>query len=256
MSTLYSIGSTNQLSMTLRQYGFTDEDVVALTYFDLEKVRRIIYGLAGIKQIYDEKYIIHKIWNLRKKISGNFFTRKSHDINIMNSLADALERNKYSTADVTKLKQFNNLRGLLLLVRNRAEIDLNLPVIDCVSEPELKEGWSIYGHKKIENYEFDSANILLKKVSISIRKSLTGKALADKLLKLSGPNANVADWLPKNTNWISKEWEKVSIVFPNTIFLKNGEYYARYIFKLGETWHSHWCVLTDGIPREYRIATF
>ena len=256
MSTLHSIGSLNQLSMTFRQYGFTDEDVIALTYFDLEKVRQIIYGLAGIKHIYDKKIIMHKIRGLRKKITGNFFTRKSHDIQIMNSLADAFERNKYSTSDVTKLKQFNNLHGLLLLVRNLAEIDLNLPLIDCISEPEFKEGWSIYGHIKIENYEFDSVNILLKKVSVSIKKSLIGKALADKLLKLVGPNANVADWLPENTKWIPKEWEKLSIVFPNTIFFKNGEYYARYIFKLGETWHSHWCILTDGIPGEYRIATF
>jgi len=256
MSTIYSIGSMNQLSITLRSFGFTDEDIIALSETDLEQVKKIIYGLIGIKHIYDEKYILHKIWSLRKKITGKFFSRRSHDINLINNLANVLERNNYSNADVTKLKQFNNLHGLRQLARGMAEIDFRFPLVDCVPAPALKDGWQIYRHNVVENYKFDSAKILLKKSCDVNRKSLKGKALADKLLKLFGPNATVANWLPENTGWIPKEWEKESIVFPDTIFVKAGEYYARYIFKFGDNWHSHWCILTNGIPKEYRVAIF
>lgn len=99
-------------------------------------------------------------------------------------LGDAFENAGFSTDDVTKLKQFNNLKGLRDILRGKAEIVYPEHLINCDATPFIPSGWSVEEHKKGGMLKFNPEKISLylsknqKKGNISghdLRKELSGK---------------------------------------------------------------------------------
>jgi hypothetical protein len=255
MSSIYSVGGMNQLSRALRNNGFSDEDVVSLTNADLKSVKLLINGLAEIKTSYDAKYLAHRVWNFRRKVTYHVFSRKSHDIDLLNRLADALEAQNFSQSDVNQLKQYANLKELRYFAKGLASINYLIPDFDISCVQYLGNGWSLYDHQSKEFHSFyPNEAFLLSTEDDPNLLYLSGQGLADHLLDLEGLTANVANWLILNPIWIPKEWEGKHIVFPGTIFINKGEYYALYIYKFGNLWRQHWFYLHNQFPAEYVVA--
>ena len=255
MSAVYSVGLMTQLSRTLRNNGFSDENIVSLANSDLRSIKLLINGLAEIKSYYDARFVVHKVWSLRKKVTHRVFSKKSHDIDLMNHLADALEREEFSPSEVNKLKQYSNLKGLRNFAKGLSTINYLIPDFDLAVGPYLQKGWSVYNHNNQDFHNFDPSKVILLSTEDDPKLlKLRGKEMADYLLNLNGLTANVADWLNVNSIWIPKEWNHEAIVFPGSIFMNNGEYYARYIYKFGEIWRTHWCYLENKFPEEYKVV--
>ncbi|EKD56250.1 MAG: hypothetical protein ACD_58C00247G0001 [uncultured bacterium] len=161
----------------------------------------------------------------------------TYSIGAMNQLGDALENAGFSTDDVTRLKQFSNLKGLKDILYGKAEIKYLEQLIDCDSMPFIPNGWSVKDHKKGGFFKFDPAKISLYLSKKQNKGSVGGrdllKDLADKLVI----NANVLDYLLAHPELIPEEWKGKFVFFWGTIYRdSDGDLHVRCLNWDGSKW--------------------
>ncbi len=169
----------------------------------------------------------------------------NYSIGAMNQLSDALEAAGFTSEDVTKLKQFGDLRGIKDILLGHAEIKAIENLIDCDADPFVPNGWSVVEHKKGGQLKWNPAEIELflsknQKNGKVINGSNLRKELADKPVL----NANVLDYLLANPHLIPQEWKGKNIFFWGTVYCNSDGYLnVRFLHWHGDGWHWHWFCL-------------
>jgi len=158
-------------------------------------------------------------------------------IGAMNQLGDALEKAGFSAEEVTKLKQFNNLKGIRDILNGHAEITYPEHLIDCDATPFVPEGLTLVSHSKGGMWKWNP-NISFytsKKqkqggysVGNDLRKELEDQAVL---------NANVLDYLLAHPELIPESWKGKAIFFWGTIYRDSyGSLCVRYLHWRGSQW--------------------
>ena len=160
-----------------------------------------------------------------------------YSIGAVNQLADALENSGFSSEDVTKLKQFDNLRGLKDVLNGKAEIKIIERLIDCDVNPFIPNGWSVEEHKKGGMFKFNPEKISLHLSKKQKKGSIGGHDLRKELSDKPVINANVLDYLLAHPELIPEEWKGKYIFFWGTIYRRSdGGLYVRGLYGDGSKW--------------------
>jgi hypothetical protein len=142
----------------------------------------------------------------------------TYSIGAINQLGDALENAGFSTEDVTKLKQFSNLKGFKDVLNGKAEISYLEHLIDCDVNPFIPDGWSVEEHKKGGMFKFNPEKISLYLSKKQKKGSIGGYDLRKELSDKPVMNANVLDYLLAHPELIPEEWKGKYIFFWGTIY--------------------------------------
>lgn len=157
-------------------------------------------------------------------------------IGAMNQMADALEKAGFSAEDVTKLKQFNNLKGIRDIINGKAAITYLEHLIDLGAEPFRPKGWSVEKHQGAGNWLLDlSAPLYISETQKE--ESIRGNELMKELKGQKVLNANVLDYLLAHPDLIPEEWKDTSVCFWGTIYrYSDGCACVRYLGWNGSGW--------------------
>lgn len=169
----------------------------------------------------------------------------TYSVGAMNQLGDALENAGFSTEDVTKLKQFSNLKGFRDVLNGKAEISYPEHLIDCDSTPFIPNGWMVEEHKKGGMFKFNPEKTSLYLSKKQKKGGIGGhdlhKALSDKPVM----NANVLDYLLAHPELIPEEWKDKYVFFWGTIYCDSeGIPSVRCLSWKGSKWNweSYWLI--------------
>ncbi len=160
-----------------------------------------------------------------------------YSIGAVNQLADALENAGFTADDLTKLKQFGDLKGIKNILAGIAEIKYPEHLIDLDADPFIPSGFSVEKHDKGGLWKWD-----LKKISLYLSKKQkksheVGNDLRKVLAKMPVLNANVLDYLLAHPELIPEEWKGKAIFFWGTIYRNSGgNLYVRYLDWGGSEW--------------------
>lgn len=165
-----------------------------------------------------------------------------YSIGAMNQLADALESAGFTPDDVTKLKQFGNLKGIRNILLGHAEIKTVEHLIDCDADPFVPSGWRVEEHRKGGQIKFDLAKIeLYLSKNQQNGKVINGNKLRKELEDKPVLNANALDYLLKHPELIPEEWKGKYIFFWGTIYrYSDGDLIIRYLDWSGDRWYWSW----------------
>ena len=164
----------------------------------------------------------------------------------MNQLADALEKAKFTSVEVTELRKPNKLSEIRGYLRGIHEIKVVKPVIDCDADPLCPNNWKIENHQKGGQFEFDPEKITLYLSDKQKSGTISGNELRKELEKITVLNVNVLDYLFANQHFIPESWKKSkSIFFWGTVYRYSdcGHLCVRYIFWTSRAcwdWHYSW----------------
>lgn len=161
-----------------------------------------------------------------------------YSIGAVNQLADSLEKAGYSPEDLTKLKQFNNLKGFKDVLNGKAVISYQKNLVDMRAQPFVPGGWTVEQHiAGSENFELDMSKLSLYLSDkqkggyiegVELRKELKGKLVM---------NANLLDYFLEHQDLIPKDWKGKNIFFWGTIYRNsNGNLCCRYLSWDGSKW--------------------
>lgn len=159
-------------------------------------------------------------------------------IGAMDQLADALETAGYTRDDVTKLKQFGNLKGIKDVLFGKAEIQYPEHLINCEGAPFIPPGWSVAEHKRQGLWKWDP-DIILHLSKKQKKGYISGNELRKELEKMLALNANVLDYLLVFPSLIPEEWKGKNVFFWGTIYRSSGSLCVRYLEWTGPGWT--WC---------------
>jgi hypothetical protein len=171
----------------------------------------------------------------------------TYSIGAMNQLGDALENAGFSTEDVTKLKQFSNLKGLRDVLNGKAEISYPEHLIDCDSTPFVPSSWSVEEHKKGGMFKFNPEKVSLYLSKKQIKGRIEGSHLRKELANQPTLNANFLDYLLAHPELIPEEWKGKYIFFWGTIYRdSDGSLYVRCLYWNGSEWDWYYFWLDSG----------
>ncbi len=143
----------------------------------------------------------------------------NYSIGAMNQLSDALEAAGFTSEDVTKLKQFDNLRGIKDILLGHAEIRVIEYLIDLDANPFVPNGWRVVEHKKGGQFKWDpSKTTLYLSKNQQNGKVINGNNLRKELADKPVLNANILDYLFANPHLIPEEWKGKYVFFWGTIY--------------------------------------
>jgi hypothetical protein len=147
-----------------------------------------------------------------------------YSIGAINQLADALENAGFSPDDVTKLKQFGNLRDIKDVLNGKAEIAYLERLIDCDAAPSVPDDWSVVEHRKGGLWRWNPARVSLYYAKKTIttpdeRQIIRGHDFREELMNNQlVMNANLLDYLLAYPALIPEEWKGKIIFFFGTIY--------------------------------------
>ncbi|MEK7630019.1 MAG: hypothetical protein AAB432_01375 [Patescibacteria group bacterium] len=139
----------------------------------------------------------------------------------------------FSIADINKI--LNNEHLTLLdffnVLRGIAEIKPIPHVIDCDANPFVPDGWKVEEHQKGGQFKWDPKAIELYLSKPQRKgKTINGNDLREELKNKSVLNANVLDYLLKNSHLIPEEWKGKLVFFWGTIYRASvGRLRVRYL---------------------------
>jgi len=159
-------------------------------------------------------------------------------IGLMNQLADTLENAGFTAEDLTKFRQFGNLKGIKDILYGYACIEYPEYLIDCDADPPTPNGWLVEEHKQ--------GGVLLSLPDIDFylsEKQIKGTiGWHDLRAELSGQqvmNANILHYLLAHQELIPKIWRGKSIFFWGTIYRDpSGDLRVPYLRWCGPEWSS------------------
>lgn len=143
-----------------------------------------------------------------------------YSIGAMDQLSDALEKSGFSRDDVTKLKQFDNLKGIRDILYGWAEIKYPDHLIDLGADPFIPEGFSIEEHQKGGLWKWDP-QFLVRLAKEQSRRGFKEKDWRLQLLDDDNLNVNVLSYLLKHQEIIPEEME-YGVTFWKTIYRDRG----------------------------------
>ncbi len=200
-----------------------------------------------------------------------------YSVGQMNQLGDALEAEGFTSDDVTKLKQFGNLGGILSVLHGLAKIKPvaedatrmitlnattiavnlvaapNLPFSGTEVESHLGEGWAIV-EKRADGLYVNGRKVVLHLSKRQMNgKSLKGYELREELTGKPVLNANLLDALfYDNPHLIPDDWKKDEngntryTFFWATIYrYADGRLFVRCLYFDGGTWYRYYRWLDD-----------
>ncbi|HAS00297.1 MAG TPA: hypothetical protein DEA89_03345 [Candidatus Moranbacteria bacterium] len=160
------------------------------------------------------------------------------DVGQANEIKLAARRAGATNADLKRLSEGDVFAKLLPYLRGMAEVVLTKHIIDCDAEPFIPDGLKVEKHCKDGQFEWD-----IDKVSLHLSKeqacgnSIEGNKLRKKLEKMPILNANVLDYLLKNSQLIPEDWKGKAIFFWGTIYRRSdGGLYVRCLYWRGGQW--------------------
>ena len=161
-----------------------------------------------------------------------------YSIGQMNQLGDALELAGFTPDEVTKLRNFSQLKDLRNVINGHAKIVTVKHVIDLNADPFVPKDWKVESHKKGGELEFD-----LTKIQLYLSKTqqggkcIEGNKLKKELESQKVYNANLLDYLLAHPELIPEEWKGKCIFFWGTIYRNSdGNLCVRYLYFDGESW--------------------
>jgi len=160
-----------------------------------------------------------------------------YSIGAMNQLADTLENSDWTADDITKLKQFGNLKGIKDILYGKAEIKYPEHLIDCDAAPFVPPGMTVEKHVKGGFWKFNPKKILLYLSRKQKKELISGNDLQKDLEGKPVLNANVLDWLLAHPEFIPENWKGKLIFFWGTIYRSSGgSLCVRYLGWDGTRW--------------------
>jgi hypothetical protein len=178
-----------------------------------------------------------------------------YSIGSMNQLGDALEKNDFTADDLTKLKQFSNLKGIKDIIYGRAEIKYPEHLIDCDAAPFIPDGWSVEEHRKGGLYKFNGSKIPLYLSMKQKKGTISGHKLRKELVSQYTLNANILDYLLAHLDLIPEDWKDKYIFFWGTIYRNfDGYLFVRCLRWYGSKWDWHCDWLDSGFGSDSPAA--
>ncbi|OGI46325.1 hypothetical protein A2121_01635 [Candidatus Nomurabacteria bacterium GWB1_40_6] len=200
-----------------------------------------------------------------------------YSVGQMNQLGDAFEAEGFRPDDVTKLKQFGNLAGVLSVLRGLAKIKpvaedtarvitLNpttiavnlgaapeLPFNGARVDQHIGDGWAVV-EKRADGLYVNGRKVVLHLSKRQLGgKWLKGHELCEELADKPVLNANLLDAFYDNPHLIPEDWKKDEqgnaryIFFWGTISRDSDGYlYVRYLYFAGGTWYRYYRWLDGG----------
>ncbi len=166
-----------------------------------------------------------------------------YSVGHMNQLADSLEKAGFTSDDVTKLKQYDNLAGIRALLYGHAKLEIIEHIIDLDTKPFIPEGWSVKPEDQIASrvtgtWKFDPKKIMLHlSKNQQNDKCIEGNKLKKELAKMQVLGANALDYLLAHKELIPEDWKKDEkgniryIFFWGTIYRDSyGNLYVRFLY--------------------------
>lgn len=148
----------------------------------------------------------------------------------MNQLGDALEGADFSADDVTKLRNYPELKSIKNVLLGRAKIVMVEHVIDCDADPYIPDGWKVEEHIKGGQFTWDSRKVELFLSQKQKKGSMGGNELRQELKGKPVLNAIVLDYLLAHPELIPEEWKGKYIFFWGTIYRhSDGGLCVRYL---------------------------
>lgn len=143
----------------------------------------------------------------------------------------------------------NKLSLHLGVLRGTHEIKVIEHAIDCNVEPFIPSDWKVEEHQKGGIVKFDASKVDFFLSKKQKNGSIEGHKLREEMKGKNVLNANVLDYLLKNTHLIPESWKKDEnnntryIFFWGTIYRSSdGSLYVRYLYWFvgGWQWSSRW----------------
>ena len=141
----------------------------------------------------------------------------------MNQLGDALELAGFTPDEVTKLRNFPQLKDLKRVVNGHAQIVTVNHIIDCDADPYVPDGWKGESHRKQGSLGWDPKKIqLYLSAEQQGDKCIEGNKLRKELESQPVLNANVLDYLLAHSELIPDSWKGKYIFFWGTVYRGSG----------------------------------
>lgn len=144
-----------------------------------------------------------------------------YSIGAMDQLSDAFEKAGFSKDDVTKLKQFSDLKGIRAVLYGWAEIKYPDHFIDLGADPFIPEGFSVEEHQGCGLWKWDPQS-LVRLAKEQSSRGFKGTNWKEESSKDGNLNANVLDYLLKHPEIIPEELGNLSVTFWKTIYRDRG----------------------------------
>jgi len=130
------------------------------------------------------------------------------------------------------------------VLKGTHEIKMIEHCIDCDADPFLPDGWKeVVEHQKMGNIKFDPSKIDFYLSKKQKNGNIEGNKLREELKEKKVLNANVLDYLLKNSQIIPEEWKKDEkgntryIFFWGTIYRNaDGDLYVRCLYWSDGEW--------------------
>ncbi|MFA5070643.1 MAG: hypothetical protein WC528_05185 [Patescibacteria group bacterium] len=162
-------------------------------------------------------------------------------------LMDALEGADYTSAHITKLGQYKDLRGIRDVLEGKAEIVyFQHPIINCDAQPRTHSSWKmrIEKHLKGGQLRWDSNKVELWFCDEQKNGSIWGDQLRKKLKGQPVLNACVLEYLLNNPRLIPESWKGKQVFFWGTIYryAETDQLQVRYLcWRDGKwSWNFYW----------------
>lgn len=169
-------------------------------------------------------------------------------VGLMHEFAITAAKAGWEPEDLANLaKDENKLRQMLAYAKGYAEIKTVQHIIDCDADPMiLFNGWTVEEHKKGGQVAFDASKIALYVHDKQKNgKTIEGSKLRKELANQPVLNANVLDYLMRNSHLIPDEWKQDKqgntryIFFWGTIYRDSGgDLCVRYLCWGGGSWQT------------------
>jgi hypothetical protein len=182
------------------------------------------------------------------------------DVGQANELKLAFRREGSWTNE--EIKMLCEQKGFLTSVRevllNRAEIKQVEYLVDMQSDPFTPDGWTVVEHRQVGGFKWD-----LSKVELYLDEAqknggcIEGNKLRKKLATKDVSNANLLDFLLKNTQLIPESWKGQYVFFWGTIYRNAfGGLCVRFLYWGGDRWRWRYGWLDGGWSGIYPAAVF
>ena len=159
------------------------------------------------------------------------------DVGQANELKLAFRRAGWTNADIKRLCEGDILALLLAVLKGELVVK---HLIDCDADPMVPDGWEVVEHRKVGQFEWDPAKVVLHLDEAQQGGAIVGNKLRGKLKGQPVLNANVLDYLLAHPYFIPEEWKGKLVFFWGTIYrYAGGGLYVRCLYWSGDRWFWH-----------------
>lgn len=120
-------------------------------------------------------------------------------------------------------------------------------IIDCDADPFVPGGWQVVEHNKMGQIQWDPAKVTFYHSEKRKYSPISGDMLREELKTQPVLNANILDYLWKNSQLIPKDWKDKWVFFWGTLYNNaGGALSVRCLIWDGDEWCWGACNVVDG----------